>query len=91
MVLHAQAVLGCVEGTDFSSQKVRVKHEYQYKIAAYQYTLAEIEERLLNRVLRAQYPKNSDKARAPERRVHFALSLVCNMIRGLLNCFQIKY
>jgi hypothetical protein len=76
MVLHAHAVLGCVEGTDFSSQKSRVKHEFQYKIAAYNYTLAEIEERLLNRVMRGQYPKTSDKARAPERRVHFALSLV---------------
>ncbi len=87
MVLHAHAVLGCVEGTDFSSQKVRVKHEYQYKIAAYNYTLAEIEERLLNRILRTQYPKTSDKARAHERRVHFALSLVCNIY---LNCLKVE-
>ena len=44
-------------------------------IAAYNYSLAEIEERLFCRVLRAKFPKKSDKSRAPEPRVHFALSL----------------
>ncbi|KAJ1483492.1 hypothetical protein T484DRAFT_1800128, partial [Baffinella frigidus] len=46
-------------------------------IAAYNYSLAEIEERLFCRVLRAKFPKKSDKSRAPEPRVHFALSLGC--------------
>ena len=76
MVLHAQAVLGCMDGSNFSSQQLSVKHEYYYRIAAYNYTLAEIEERLLNRLVRARYPPNSEKARAPEKRVHFALSMV---------------
>ena len=34
-------------------------------------------ERLFCRVLRAKFPKKSDKSRAPEPRVHFALSLGC--------------
>jgi len=77
MVLHIHAFLGSVDGTDFSGQKVRSKHEYQYMIAAYNYTLAEIEERLFSRILRANCPKNSEEAKAPEPRVHFALSMGC--------------
>ena len=77
MVLHAHAVLGSIDGTDFSSQKVCFKHNYQYMIAAYNYTLAEIEERLFSRMIRSKYPKNSEKSKPPEPRVHFALSLVC--------------
>ena len=76
MVLHIHAIMGSTDGTDFSSQRVCCKHDYQYMIAAYNYTLAEIEERLFSRMLRAKYPKNSDKAKAPEPRVHFALSMV---------------
>jgi hypothetical protein len=76
MVLHIHAMLGSTDGTDFSSQRVCCKHEYQYMIAAYNYTLADIEERLFSRILRAKFPKDSDRAKAPEPRVHFALSMV---------------
>jgi hypothetical protein len=77
MVLHIHAFLGSVDGSDFSSEKVRLKYEYQYMIAAFNYTLAEIEERLFSRNLRANYPKNSEEAKVPEPRLHFALSMVC--------------
>ena len=86
MVLHAQAVLGYMEGSDFSNEKVSVKYEYQYRIAVYNYTLAEIEERLLNRILRSKLPANSEKARAPEPRVHFALS----MVRVICGCLRAR-
>jgi hypothetical protein len=76
MVLHAHVVRGSVDGTDFKSQKIPFTRDNQYMIAAYNYSLAEIEERLFCRVLRAKFPKKSDKSRAPEPRVHFALSLV---------------
>lgn len=46
-------------------------------IGAYTYTLQTIEEKLFCRDLRAKFPKGSDKSRAPEPRVHFALSLGC--------------
>uniref|UniRef100_A0A7S0QMA7 Myosin motor domain-containing protein n=1 Tax=Cryptomonas curvata TaxID=233186 RepID=A0A7S0QMA7_9CRYP len=77
MVLHAHVVRGSVDGTDFKSQKIPFTRDNQYMIAAYNYSLAEIEERLFCRVLRAKFPKKSDKSRAPEPRVHFALSLGC--------------
>ena len=76
MVLHAHVVRGSIDGTDFKSQKIPFTRDNQYMIAAYNYSLAEIEERLFCRVLRAKFPKKSDKSRAPEPRVHFALSLV---------------
>lgn len=77
MVLHAHVVRGSVDNTDFKSQKIPFTRDNQYMIAAYNYSLAEIEERLFCRVLRAKFPKKSDKSRAPEPRVHFALSLGC--------------
>ena len=82
MVLHAHVVRGSVDGTDFKSQKIPFTRDNQYMIAAYNYSLAEIEERLFCRVLRAKFPKKSDKSRAPEPRVHFALSLVLNFNPG---------
>eukprot|EP00277_Geminigera_cryophila_P040672 CAMPEP_0173100170 /NCGR_PEP_ID=MMETSP1102-20130122/36030_1 /TAXON_ID=49646 /ORGANISM="Geminigera sp., Strain Caron Lab Isolate" /LENGTH=751 /DNA_ID=CAMNT_0013993533 /DNA_START=63 /DNA_END=2318 /DNA_ORIENTATION=+ len=77
MVLHAHVVRGSNDNTDFKSQKIPFTRDNQYMIAAYNYSLAEIEERLFCRVLRAKFPKKSDKSRAPEPRVHFALSLGC--------------
>jgi len=77
MVLHAHVVRGSIDGTDFKSQKIPFTRDNQYMIAAYNYSLAEIEERLFCRMLRAKFPKKSDKSRAPEPRVHFALSLGC--------------
>jgi hypothetical protein len=77
MVLHAHVVRGSVDGHDFKSQKIPFTRDNQYMIAAYNYSLAEIEERLFCRMLRAKFPKKSDKSRAPEPRVHFALSLGC--------------
>mmetsp|Transcript_68386 Transcript_68386/g.142565 ORF Transcript_68386/g.142565 Transcript_68386/m.142565 type:complete len:1429 (-) Transcript_68386:617-4903(-) len=77
MVLHAHVVRGSADNTDFKSQKIPFTRDNQYMIAAYNYSLAEIEERLFCRVLRAKFPKKSDKSRAPEPRVHFALSLGC--------------
>jgi hypothetical protein len=50
---------------DFKSQKIPFTRDNQYMIAAYNYSLAEIEERLFCRVLRAKFPKKSDKSRAP--------------------------
>ena len=76
-VLHAHVVRGSNDNTDFKSQKIPFTRDNQYMIAAYNYSLAEIEERLFCRVLRAKFPKKSDKSRAPEPRVHFALSLGC--------------
>lgn len=49
----------------------------RYMIAAYNYSLEEIEGRLFCRVMRAKYPRKSDQYKAPEPRVHFALSLGC--------------
>ena len=77
MVLHAHVVRGSIDGADFKAQKIPFTRDNQYMIAAYNYSLAEIEERLFCRVLRAKFPKKSDKSRAPEPRVHFALSLCC--------------
>ena len=77
MVLHAHVVRGSTDNRDFKSQKIPFTRDNQYMIAAYNYSLAEIEERLFCRVLRAKFPKKSDKSRAPEPRVHFALSLGC--------------
>ena len=78
MVLHIHTHLGSQDGSDFSRHKVRCKHEYQYMIAAYNYTLAEIEERLFCRLERANFPKGSEESKAPEPRFHFALSMVRN-------------
>jgi hypothetical protein len=76
MVLHIHSHFGSMDGCDFSNKKVTCKHEYQYMISAYNYTLSEIEEKLFSRIERADYKKGSEKARAPEPRVHFALSMV---------------
>lgn len=46
-------------------------------IAAYNYSLSEIEERLFCRAIRAKFPAKSNQARCPEPRLHFALSLGC--------------
>jgi len=77
MVLHAHVARGNVDGSDFQMAKFNFVRENQYMIAAYNYSLAEIEERLFCRVLRSKFPPKSDKSRAPEPRVHFALSLGC--------------
>jgi hypothetical protein len=77
MALHAHVVRGSTDGTDFKALRIPFTRDNQYMIAAYNYSLAEIEERLFCRVLRAKFPKKSDKSRAPEPRVHFALSLGC--------------
>ena len=77
MVLHAHVVRGSTDATDFKPLRIPFTRDNQYMIAAYNYSLAEIEERLFCRVLRAKFPKKSDKSRAPEPRVHFALSLGC--------------
>jgi hypothetical protein len=77
MVLHAHVVRGSTDNRDFKLQKIPFTRDNQYMIAAYNWSLAEIEERLFCRVLRAKAPKKSDKSRAPEPRLHFALSLGC--------------
>ncbi len=41
---------------DFKAQKIPFTRDNQYMIAAYNYSLAEIEERLFCRVLRAKSP-----------------------------------
>ena len=43
MVLHAHVVRGSVDNTDFKSQKIPFTRDNQYMIAAYNYSLAEIE------------------------------------------------
>ena len=45
MVLHAHVVRGSVDGSDFKSQKIPFTRDNQYMIAAYNYSLAEIEVR----------------------------------------------
>ena len=68
--LHGQPRLQVAEDPLHARQPV-------HDCRLYNYSLAEIEERLFCRVLRAKFPKKSDKSRAPEPRVHFALSLGC--------------
>lgn len=87
MMLHIHTHLGSTDGSDFSSKKVTCKHEYQYMIAAYNYTLAEIEERLFSRIARSNYAKGTEEARAPEPRVHFALSMVIRTVAGQRQSF----
>jgi hypothetical protein len=41
---------GSVDGSDFKAQKIPFTRDNQYMIAAYNYSLAEIEERLFCRV-----------------------------------------
>ena len=55
MVLHAHVVRNSTDGTDFKAQRIPFTRDNQYMIAAYNYSLAEIEERLFCRVLRAKY------------------------------------
>lgn len=53
-VLHAHVVRGSTDATDFKSLRIPFTRDNQYMIAAYNYSLAEIEERLFCRVLRAK-------------------------------------
>lgn len=75
MVLHGHVVRGTPDGMNFKSQRLAFMRVVQYMIAAYNYSLEEIEGRLFCRVMRAKYPRKSDQYKAPEPRVHFALSL----------------
>mmetsp|Transcript_28296 Transcript_28296/g.65180 ORF Transcript_28296/g.65180 Transcript_28296/m.65180 type:complete len:1554 (+) Transcript_28296:189-4850(+) len=75
MVLHGHIVRGTPDSTTFKSHRVPFMRMVQYMIAAYNYSLEEIEGRLFCRVMRAKYPRKSDNYKAPEPRVHFALSL----------------
>ena len=54
MVLHAHVVRGSTDSTDFKALRIPFTRDNQYMIAAYNYSLAEIEERLFCRVLRAK-------------------------------------
>ena len=45
MVLHAHVVRGSVDGSDFKAQKIPFTRDNQYMIAAYNYSLAEIDVR----------------------------------------------
>ena len=77
MVLHAHTVRGQESGREVKARRTEFMRDNQYMVAAYNYSLEEIEERLFCRDLRAKFPKKSDKSRAPEPRVHFALSYGC--------------
>lgn len=77
MALHGHVLRGSHEKSDFKPHKLAFTRDNHYMVAAYNYSLCEIEERLFCRVLRAKYPMSSDRSRAPEPRVHFALSLGC--------------
>mmetsp|Transcript_8727 Transcript_8727/g.20286 ORF Transcript_8727/g.20286 Transcript_8727/m.20286 type:complete len:1478 (+) Transcript_8727:193-4626(+) len=77
MVLHAHTTRGQESGREVKAHRAQFLRDNQYMVAAYNYSLEEIEERLFCRDLRAKFPKKSDKSRAPEPRVHFALSLGC--------------
>jgi len=76
--LHLHLLRGTLEKFDMKDLKISFTRDYSYMIAAYNYCLAEIEERLFCRVLRAKHRKVSERSQAPEPRVHFALSLCCN-------------
>ena len=77
MALHGHIVRGSVEKSDFKPQKLAFIRDNHYMVAAYNYSISEIEERLLCRVVRSKYLPTNDRSRAPEPRVHFALSLCC--------------
>jgi len=75
MVLHGHIVRSTADMCNYNTQRMPFMRVVQYMIAAYNYSLEEIEGRLFCRVMRAKYPRKSDQYKAPEPRVHFALSL----------------
>jgi len=56
MSLHGHLVRDSFEKSDFKPIKLSFTHDNHYMVAAYNYCLSEIEERLFCRVLRAKFP-----------------------------------
>ena len=56
MSLHGHLVRDSFEKSDFKAIKLTFTHDNHYMVAAYNYCLSEIEERLFCRVLRAKFP-----------------------------------
>ena len=75
MVLHAHVVRGSIDGVDFKAQKIPFTRDNQYMIAAYNYSLAEIES--ASAACSAPSSRKVGQVARAQPRVHFALSLRC--------------